>query len=369
MNTTDPLRTPSFTFFGNADYFFQGSCAGGSNSNQAGCPIVGRGFAWNHGDDNPEIARTWAGMVGPGIQHLGQTSAVWTDHTDWRPTMLKVLGLNDDYASDGDVVTQELDPSLVPGTLSSASALSAYQDLAQTLKQLNAPFGQFGHDAEIASTTAVATTSTSAYDNWDAQLSACNTQRDTLAGSMQGVLNSVAFGGAAFDASQANGLIASANGLIGNMHKLSLMNTPPDYTVCGSSDAGPAGPTGPTGPQGPTGATGPTGPQGPTGATGPTGPRGPAGRDAKVKCTVTRTHRGRHISVTCKVKFASPRVREARLVLRRGGHTVATGRTVRSARVTLHATRRLVHHRSYRLIVSVIENGHAKTIVQRTLRL
>jgi hypothetical protein len=56
-------------------------------------------------------------------------------------------------------------------------------------------------------------------------------------------------------------------------------------------------------------------------------------------------------------------------VLRRGGRTVATARTVRTARVRLHATRRLLHHRRYRLIVSVIENGQSRTIVQRTLRL
>jgi hypothetical protein len=366
MDNTDPLRTPSFTLFGNPDYFFQSSCAGGSNSNQAGCPIVGNGFAWNHGDDNPEIARTWAGLVGPGIHPLGQTSAIWTDHTDWRPTMLAVLGLSDDYADDGNVVTQELDLSVLPGTLSTAAALGSYQELAATLKQLNAPFGQFGHDAEVVSTTAVASTSTTAYDGWDAQLAACDAQRDALAGSMQGVLNGVAFKGASFDPAQAGSLVTAANGLIGNMHKLSQMNTPPAYTVCGSSDSGP---TGPQGPPGPTGSTGPTGPQGPTGATGQTGPQGPPGRDAKVRCTVKRTHHGRRIAVTCKVTFTSPRVHEARLVLRRGGRTVATARTVRTARVRLHATRRLLHHRRYRLIVSVIENGQSRTIVQRTLRL
>jgi hypothetical protein len=353
MQNTDPLRTPSFTLFGDADYFFQGSCAAGSNTNQAGCPIVGRGFAWNHGDDNPEIARTWAGLVGPGIQNLGQTSAVWTDHTDWRPTMLKVLGLHDDYASDGDVVTQELDPSALPAALSSAAALGSYQELAQTLKQLNAPFGQFGHDAEVVSTTAVATTSSTAYSHWDDQLSACNTQRDALAATMQNVLNGVAFSGSAFNQAQATSLIHDANSLIGNMHKLSLMNVPPDYTVCGSSD------------QGQQGQQGPQGPQGAQGPQGPRGPQGKPGRDAKVKCTLKRIRHSRNVKVTCKVTFTSSRVHEARLVLKHGNRTVASRRTVHTSSVTLTARR----GRRYRLVVSVIVNGQSKTIAQKTLRL
>ena len=364
MQNTDPLRTPSFTLFGNADYFFQVNCAG--NTTQAGCPIVGNGFAWNHGDDNPEIARTWAGVVGPGIKNLGQTTAVWTDHTDWRPTMLKVLGLTDDYASDGDVVTQELDPSLLPSTLGDAASLSSFQDLSQTLKQLNAPFGQFGHDAEVVSTTAVATTSNTAYNGWDDQLNACNTQRDALAATIQGVLNGVAFSGASYDPSQGASLIADANSLIGNMHKLSLMNTPPDYTVCGSSDQGPQGPQGPQGGQGPQGEQGPTGPQGPQGQQGPPGP---AGRDAKVTCTVSRKKNARSVKVTCKVTFTSTRVHEARLLLKRGSRTVATAHTVRTGRVRLHATSRLLHGRRYKLVVSVVQNGASRTIIQRTLKL
>jgi hypothetical protein len=208
----------------------------------------------------------------------------------------------------------------------------------------------------VVSTTAVATTSATAYNNWDAQLSACKTQRDAVAAAMQNMLNGVAFGGASFDQGQAASLIAQANGLIGNMHKLSQMNTPPDYTVCGTGDQGP---------QGPQGQQGPPGPQ------GPVGPRGRPGRDAKVTCTVKRSrrHHRPHISVTCKVRFKSKAIDEADLVLRRGSRTVAVGRTVRSGRVTLHQVRRLVHGRRYELIVSVIAGGIPQTIVQRTLKL
>lgn len=74
MPNTDPLRTPSYTMFANPEFFMQNqSCTGNST---AGCPVVGPGFAWNHGDDNPEIARTWVGMVGPGVETQGQTGDV-----------------------------------------------------------------------------------------------------------------------------------------------------------------------------------------------------------------------------------------------------------------------------------------------------
>jgi hypothetical protein len=174
---------------------------------------------------------------------------------------------------------------------------------------------------------------------------------------MQGVLNGVAFGGASFNQTQAASMITQANSLIGNMHKLSQMNTPPDYTVCGTSD------------QGPQGQQGQQGQQGPIGPRGPRGPRGKRGRAAHVRCTVRRTKHTHHIKVTCRVRFASKAVDEARLVLMRGARTVASARTVRSGQVALHATRRLVHGRRYRLIVSVTVNGIPVTIGQRTLKL
>jgi hypothetical protein len=346
MTNTDPLRTPSFTWFANADYFFQNqSCAGTS---AAGCPVVGPGFAWNHGDDNPEIAKTWLGIVGPDVQNLGQTGDTWIDHTDVRPTMLAALGLQDDYASDGNVVAQALTPSALTPAIS--GHLAKFTELAGALKQLNAPFGQFGHDAEVVSTTAVATTSPSVYDGFDAQLTACRDQRNALAGQMQTMLNNAATPAGTFDDAQAATYIGNANSLIGNMHKLSQMNVPPNYTVCGSSD------------QGPTGATGP---KGDTGATGPQGPAGKNGRDATVTCTVKKSKSAKKVTVSCKVTFTSTRVHEARLVLKRGSRTVSSARTVRSGRVSLRAA----HGGRYRLVVSVLINGKAQTIVQRTLKL
>src|SRR5205085_361585 len=87
---------------------------------------------------------------------------------------------------------------------------------------------------------------------------------------------------------------------------------------------------------------------------------------AKVACTAARRHRSRRVRLTCRVTFASAGAHEARLVLRRGRHTVASARTVRSARVRLRATRALYHGRRYRLIVAVVANGQATTIRGRS---
>ncbi|HEU0315905.1 MAG TPA: hypothetical protein VFR49_01170, partial [Solirubrobacteraceae bacterium] len=230
MDNTDPLRTPSFTLFGNPDYFFQSSCATGSDPNQPGCPIVGPGFAWNHGDDNPEIARTWIGLVGPDVNTLGQTPSVWTDHTDVRPTMLAALGLRDDYADDGNVVSQVLTSSVLPPAIQGHQA--SYQALEAVQKQLNAPFGQFGHDAETVSTTAVASTDGPTYAAWDAQLAACRTARDGVAARIQSTLAGAAAGAGPLDEATTAGLAADASALIGDMHALAAQTTPPAGTLC-----------------------------------------------------------------------------------------------------------------------------------------
>jgi hypothetical protein len=368
MTTTDPLRTPSFTLFGNADYFFQSSCAAGSNSNQAGCPIVGPRFAWNHGDDNPEIARTWAGIVGPGVKTLGQTGTVWTDHTDLRPTMLSLLGLTDDYPDDGNLVAQVVDDGSLPPTVLAHRA--AYEQLQSRLKQLNAPFGQFGHDAEVVSTTAVAGDD-GTYQGFASQLAACRDQRNALAASIQGQLDGAAFHGGSLSDAQLTALAGQADALIGNMHKLSQMVVPPSYTVCGSGDQGPQGDQGGQGQQGNAGPPGPqgnAGPPGPQGAQGPQGPRGPAGKNAHVTCKATSTSKRRRVKVTCKVTFRSSRAAETRIVLRRGGRTVATGHTARARTVALHARRALRHGR-YTLVVAVMDRGHMVTVIQRKVRL
>ena len=69
MQTFDPLRTPSFIMFANDDYFVTGSTACATSTTPAtSCVTQQQGFAWNHGDVQPQITTTWLGMVGPGVR-------------------------------------------------------------------------------------------------------------------------------------------------------------------------------------------------------------------------------------------------------------------------------------------------------------
>ncbi len=109
MITGDPLRTPTFVMFGNPDYFFQTSVPKGS-------PDVGvnPSFAWNHGGVSPDINDTYLALAGPGVKSSGITNGVWSDHTDIRPTLLSLVGLKDDYQSQGRVLMEDLHDGLCP---------------------------------------------------------------------------------------------------------------------------------------------------------------------------------------------------------------------------------------------------------------
>ena len=68
MVTADPARTPTFTLFADPNYFL---FAGAPNCISP-CVTEPPGFAWNHGDTNPDITTTWLGLVGPGDHPPGR---------------------------------------------------------------------------------------------------------------------------------------------------------------------------------------------------------------------------------------------------------------------------------------------------------
>jgi hypothetical protein len=234
MVNSDPLRTPTFTLFGNPDYFFETepSITCPSGNVPAGCPSVGNGFAWNHGDDNPQIGQTWVGYVGPTIQNLGETGAIWTDHTDVRPTMLAALGLTDDYAQDGRVVSQVLDPSALPPGI--AGNPTAFERLAAAYKEIEAPFGPFAQASEIVSTTGVMSNSPtdSVYKGFDQQLQTCASMRDALGAQINSLLQAAEFGSSPISNQDAGRLIGNANALLSHMQQLSTKSTPPAHDLC-----------------------------------------------------------------------------------------------------------------------------------------
>ena len=219
MVTADPARTPTFTLFADPDWFFFSTGGTSTCATPAACASIparsNQSFAWNHGDIQDEIASTWLGMVGPGVQNLGAYGGVWTDHTDWRPTMLSLLGLQDDYVNDGRVVTEILAASANPASL--RVHRGTYQQLASAYKQLNASFGAFSMAALKISTIALASgssTDDSAYTDAEAAIAGWTSQRDALASTIKGVLADAAFNGIPVDEHQAQSLIGQANALI-----------------------------------------------------------------------------------------------------------------------------------------------------------
>src|SRR5438309_5483549 len=220
MVTTDPFRTPTFTPFADPDWFFfaTGGTTPATCATPDACASVpartSQSFAWNHGDIQDEIASTWVGLVGPGVQNQGVNTSVWTDHTDWRPTMLSLLGLKDDYVQDGRVVTEVLAASANPASLRLHRGL--IQQLGAAYKQLNAPFGNFSMAVLKKSTVALASNAAgdTDYTNIENQIASWTSNRDALATTIKNTLADSEFNGVELNVNNAQSLISQANALI-----------------------------------------------------------------------------------------------------------------------------------------------------------
>jgi hypothetical protein len=214
--TADPARTSTFTWFARPDYFL---FAGAANCNSP-CVQEQFGFAWNHGDIGTDITTTWLGMVGPGVQQVGVDSTTWSDHTDVRPTILSLVGLNDDYSHDGRVLFEEFEGWAVPSALRNGRGLA--QQLAQVYKQINAPVGQLGLATIQVSTRALESNAVgdSTYTDLENQLSSINSQRDSLASQMIALLEGTEFNNQPIDKNQAKTLIKQGQALLGQVNNL-----------------------------------------------------------------------------------------------------------------------------------------------------
>ena len=131
---------------------------------------------------DPESTKTVPDASGTGT---------WVEETDIRPTMLKLLGLTDDYQSDGHVITQALTPASV------SAALAATADLAKGYDQINSSVGQFATDTLIADSKALAGGSASddsAYATEQATLKQLADDRDQAAAKIKQTLSDAATG-------------------------------------------------------------------------------------------------------------------------------------------------------------------------------
>src|SRR5712692_3379197 len=217
MITADPARTPTFTLFADPNYFL---FHGGPSCPAAGCVTENPGFAWNHGDVQPEIVTTWLGLVGPGIDQIGIDSTTWSDHTDIRPTLMVLLGLKDDYSHDGRALTEEFSGWARPAATKKSGG---YIKVAQTYKQLDAAVGEFGLATLSASTRAIESGTSlddSTYASLESQLASLIDQRNTLAAQMIGLLEGAEFNGKSISEEQAQSLVSQGLTLIAEAQAL-----------------------------------------------------------------------------------------------------------------------------------------------------
>jgi hypothetical protein len=116
-------------------------------------------------------------------------NGTWVEETDVRPTLLDLVGLHDDYQSDGHVITQALThPS---------STLLATAALAKGYDQINSSVGQLATDTLIADSSALATGSSSddtAYQATQAALQQLADDRDVAATKIKRLLSAAANG-------------------------------------------------------------------------------------------------------------------------------------------------------------------------------
>jgi hypothetical protein len=202
MITGDPLRTPTFVMFGDPDYFFQTFGAD---------VVVNPGFAWNHGGVAPEINNTYLGIAGPGVKVSGITDSVWSDHTDIRPTLLSLVGLKDDYESQGRVLAEDLQKWALPEGVEKSG--NEFVELARAYKRINAPVGELGLASLKVSTAALAGDDAT-YNGLENRLQTITAFRNFLAAKMLERLSDAEFGGKQVSNGEEKALVRQADALI-----------------------------------------------------------------------------------------------------------------------------------------------------------
>jgi hypothetical protein len=191
-------RVPTFTMFGSDNYFIETSNSktgqGKDCSQPPACTVeedaLHGGFAWSHGDFQKDITRTWFGMAGPGVAKQGRFDAVFSDHTDLRPTVMALLGLKDDYVHDGRVLVENLEAHALPDSLEDSRF--AYTALAQAYKKINATKGPLGVNSLVAANRAITSDDTT-YGQFLTKIGEITTERDALAAQMIALLDGAAF--------------------------------------------------------------------------------------------------------------------------------------------------------------------------------
>jgi hypothetical protein len=117
------------------------------------------------------------------------TQGTWIEEADLRPTLLHLVGLQDDYQTDGQVISQAL---AAPG-----STLSQVAELGALYRQLNSSVGEFATNTLIADSKALASGSAAddtTYTTEQTTLAELADHRDRVAALMKATLARAAQG-------------------------------------------------------------------------------------------------------------------------------------------------------------------------------
>lgn len=214
MVTQDPARTPTLAYFADDDFFLTAGSTPATCSPLANCSNEQPGFSWNHGDFQEQITRTWAGLVGPGVRHVGVSDEVFTDHTDIRPTLLALAGLRDDYVHDGRVLFEFFGERAVPHRI--VGHERALSRLADAYKAINAPVGDLGRRTLRLSTAGLAGDDAT-FAAVDARIVDITARRNAIVGRMIAILEGAAFDYHPIDEDEVDRLIDAASDLVSSL--------------------------------------------------------------------------------------------------------------------------------------------------------
>jgi hypothetical protein len=215
MITKDPARTPTFTLFGDPDFFITATSSAPTPCTDTktfvDCSNEQPGFNWNHGDFQDDIVHTWLALVGPGVERQGRNGRFFSDHTDVRPTLLTLAGLKDDYAHDGRVLFEVIDDEFLARSL--AKHDETLQRLAHAYKAINAPVATLGLKTLMISTKGLAGDDDT-FATVDARLTDLTARRNAIAGKMIAMLEAAEFHNTPINEEAAEALIEAAHDLI-----------------------------------------------------------------------------------------------------------------------------------------------------------
>ena len=169
--------------------------------------------AWRQKSTTPTLR-----MAGPGVKNqLALLTLSGPTTRDIRPTLLSLVGLKDDYQSQGRVLAEDLHPWALPEGVEDSG--DEFAELARAYKRINAPVGDLGL-ASLKISTAALAGDEDTYNNFENALQVITSFRNELADEMLERLTDAEFHGKHINGGKDRLLIQEANALADSVQLL-----------------------------------------------------------------------------------------------------------------------------------------------------